>query len=188
MDEWWFLLGDGEDFCFASEHNPFQRAAPQRRYIDSHTWIDLIIRTFLALVSHVCLMWRPFPMYQFIHLVSNTSHVFHKGVERTLIRISPLQPVQGDAKFLVTSQMSRYGEMDNNIQSISPVIHTVVTIAVKYVGGGRRCTIKQCLFTGNCGWKGLEGCICFFSADKTPIESMEKQKLASKLMYGLIVL
>lgn len=90
------LLSDGEIFfffCFASEHNLFKRAAPQKRYTDSYTWIDLIVRTFLALVSHVRLIGRQFPVYQFIHLVSNTSHVFRIGVERTLIRISPLQPV-----------------------------------------------------------------------------------------------
>lgn len=36
-------------------------------------------------------------MYQSIHLVSNTSHVFHIGDEKTLIRIS-IQPVRRDAK------------------------------------------------------------------------------------------
>lgn len=94
-DEGWFLFSNGEDFCFASEHSSFKRTSSHRIYVDSHRWIDLIIRAFLALIRHVCLMHRPFPMYQFIHLVSNTSHVFLMGVERTLIRISPFSQSKG---------------------------------------------------------------------------------------------
>lgn len=166
---------------FAGEHNPFKRAFLQRRHVDSHTWIDLIIVTFLALVSRVRLMWSLFPMYQFIHLVSNTSHVFHMGVERTLIRISPSTSPRGCKVCGYISNVKIWGN-GNNIQSISLVIHTVVTIAMKYVGDGKAMYHKAVSVQWKLVGRDWRSCICFSSAGTTPIESMRRQKLVSKLL------
>lgn len=89
---------------------------------------------------------------------------------------------------MVPSQLSRYGEMDNNIQSISLVIHRVVIIAVKYVGGGKAMYLSILSIPWKLCLEGAEGSICFSSAGPAPTESTSRQDLVSLLMFKLIVL
>ena len=52
--------------------------------------------------------------------------------------------------------------MENNIQSVSVVIHTVVTIAVKCVGGGAATNHKATSFLWKLWLEGPGGLYLFF--------------------------
>lgn len=58
--------------------------------------------------------------------------------------------------------MSRYREMDNSTQSISLVIHTVVTVAVKYVGEGEAMFYKATSIQWKLWLEGARGLYLLF--------------------------